>query len=279
VRGGSLTRGAMRTSAFGVAASQTRMSVFAPIAGLAKAWETARMSAPSDDILAADTAQAGRALTRASRFWQSYGRRRYSILFYTLLFMMVAGPVAATFDMPQILIKLLFAVCLLLAVLPNTNKHTRIVYIAAILLLIAVRLVSERDDVPIDFGPVLALYGLTGLVAAAGSLRFVVKSPRVDSETVHAALSTYLLAGVFFGVLYSAIEFSTPGSFSGPDEFTESAATYYSFVTLATLGYGDFLPRSELARGVATLEVIAGQLYLAVMVARLIGAFEVTKKS
>jgi len=236
------------------------------------------MSASSEDSLAADTAHVGYAVTRTTKLWQAYGRRRYSVLFYTLLFMMVAAPIAAAFNMPQILIKLLFALCLLLAVLPNTTKHTRIVFIAAILLLIAVRLVSERDDVPIDFGPVLALYGLTGLVAAAASFRFVVTSPKVDSETVHAALSTYLLAGVFFGVLYSAIEFNSPGSFSGPDQFTDSAATYYSFVTLATLGYGDFLPRSELARGVATLEVIAGQLYLAVMVARLIGAFEVTKK-
>ena len=235
------------------------------------------MSAPSDDDLAADTAQVGNALTRTT-LWQAYGRHRYAVLFYSLLFMMVAGPVSATFNMPQILIKLLFAACLLLAVLPNTTKQTRIVFIAAILLLIAVRLVSESDDVPIDFGPVLALYGLTGLVAAAGSLRFAVTSPQVDRETIHAALSTYLLAGVFFGVLYSAIEFSSPGSFSGPDMFTEASATYYSFVTLATLGYGDFLPRSELARGVATLEVIAGQLYLAVMVARLIGAFEVKKE-
>jgi hypothetical protein len=193
--------------------------------------------------------------------------------------MMVAGPVGETFDMPQIIIKLLFAACLLLAVLPNATKHTRIVLIVAILLLVAVRLASERDDVPINYGPVLALYGLTGLAAAAGSLRFAVKSPQVDRETIHAALSTYLLAGVFFGVLYSAIEFTSPGSFSGPDKFTEASATYYSFVTLATLGYGDFLPRSELARGLATLEVIAGQLYLAVMVARLIGAFEVAKKT
>ena len=236
------------------------------------------MSAPSDDGFATDTAHDGDVLSRKATFWQAYGRRRYSVLFYTLLFMMVAGPVVAAFNMPQILIKLLFALCLLLAVLPNTTRHTRLVFIGAILLLIAVRLVSERDDVPIDFGPVLALYGLTGLVAASGSFRFVVTSPRVDSETVHAALSTYLLAGVFFGVLYSAIEFNSPGSFSGPDTFTESAATYYSFVTLATLGYGDFLPRSELARGVAILEVVGGQLYLAVMVARLIGAFEVTKK-
>jgi len=236
------------------------------------------MSDPSDDALAAD-AHVGPALNRRTTFWQAYGRRRYAILFYSLLFMLVAEPIAATFNMPQIVIKLLFAICLLLAVLPNTTKHTRIFLTAAILLLIAVRLVSERDDVPINFGPVLALYGLTGLLAAAATLRFAVTSPKVDSETIHAALSTYLLAGVFFGVLYSAIEFSWPGSFSGPDDFTESSATYYSFVTLATLGYGDFLPRSELARGVATFEVIGGQLYLAVMVARLIGVFEMTKKT
>ena len=236
------------------------------------------MSAPSGDGLAAVTAHVGNALTRTTKLWQAYGRNRYTALFYSLLFMLVAEPLAATFNMPKILIKMLFSPCLLLAVLPNTTRHTPIVFIVAILLLIAVRLVSERDDVPINFGPVLALYGLTGLVAAAGSFRFVVTSPQVDRETIHAALSTYLLAGVFFGVLYSAIEFSSPGSFSGPDKFTEASATYYSFVTLATLGYGDFLPRTELARGVATLEVIAGQLYLAVMVARLIGAFEVTKK-
>ena len=235
------------------------------------------MSAPSDDALASGSAELNGASIRRTGFWQSYGRRRYAILFSALLFMLVAEPISALFHMPQILIKLLFAICLLLAVLPNATKRTRIFFIAAILLLIVLRLVSERDDVPIDFGPVLALYGLTGLIAAAGALRFAVTSPRVDGETIYAALSTYLLAGLCFGVLYSAIEFSWPGSFTGPDEFTASSATYYSFVTLATLGYGDILPRSELARGVATFEVIGGQLYLAVMVARLIGAFETNK--
>jgi len=237
------------------------------------------MSVPSDDNRAAGNAHDGQALTRRFRLWRAYGRHRYAVLFYSLLFLMVAVPFASTFNMPQILIKLLFAACLLLAVLPNTTKQTRIFLVAAVLLLIAVRLVSESDDVPIDFGPVLALYGLTGLIAAAGLLRFAVTSPKVDSETVHAALSTFLLAGVFFGVVYSAIEFSSPGSFSGPDEFTEASATFFSFITLSTLGYGDFLPRTDLARGVATLEVIAGMLYLAVMVARLIGVFDVTKKT
>jgi hypothetical protein len=213
-----------------------------------------------------------------SAFWQAYGRARYAILFYSLLFMLVVEPIAASSSMPQIVVKLLLAVCLLLAVLPNATKRSRRFLIAAIVLVIAVRFVSERDDVPIDFGPILALYAFTGLVAAAGSLRFAVTSPTVNSETIYAALSTYLLAGLFFGILYLAIEVSWPGSFSGPDKFTESSATYFSFVTLATLGYGDFLPRSELARGAATLEVIGGQLYLAVMVARLISAFDTVKR-
>ena len=106
----------------------------------------------------------------------------------------------------------------------------------------------------------------------------MVRSRTVNSETIYAALSTYLLAGIFFGILYSAIEFTWPGSFTGPDPLTDDNAIYYSFVTLATLGYGDFLPTSPLARGVATFEVIAGQLYLAVMVARLIGAFGMSRK-
>jgi hypothetical protein len=212
---------------------------------------------------------------RETAFWQAYNGRRYAILFYALLSMLVAMPIAGALGLPQVAIKLLFALCLLLAIIPSVPKSTRLFFVGAIVLLILVRFISERDDVPIAFGPVLALYGLTGLLATAGTLRFVVRSPRVDGETIHAALSTYLLAGLFFGVIYSAIEYMWPGSFSGPDEFNEASAVYYSFVTLATLGYGDFLPRTELARGIATFEVIGGQLYLAVMVARLIGAFGV----
>lgn len=215
---------------------------------------------------------AGRPISEAP-LWLAYARHRYAVLFYSLLFMLIALPTADTLGLPPFALKFLIAACLLAAVMPNATKRTRYSFLAAILAIILVRFVTERDDVPVDFGPVLALYGLTGLLAAAATLRFVVRSPAVDSETVYAALSTYLLAGLFFGVIYTAIEFMQPGSFSGPDEFTQASAVYYSFVTLATLGYGDFLPRSELARGVATFEVIVGQLYLAVMVARLIGAF------
>ena len=94
-----------------------------------------------------------------------------------------------------------------------------------------------------------------------------------------AALSAYLLAGIFFGVIYWAIEVALPGSFAGPSEFTRESAVYFSFVTLATLGYGDFLPKTDMTRGFVVFEVIGGQLFLAAMVARLIGLYAVERKS
>ena len=120
--------------------------------------------------------------------------------------------------------------------------------------------------------------GVIGLLAAAGTLRAVVTASRVDHEIIYAALSTYLLAGIFFAQIHLAVEGYMPGSYAGPSEFSETSAIYFSFVTLATLGYGDFLPKSDLARGLTVFEVIGGQLYLAVMVARLIGMFPGTKQ-
>jgi hypothetical protein len=147
------------------------------------------------------------------------------------------------------------------------------------LLLIFAGIISAQDSVPVNAGFALALIGIAGLAAAAGVLRFIVKSNAVNSETIYAALSTYLLGGIFFGQIYWSIELLYPGSLTGPDPVSEAVAIYYSFVTLATLGYGDFLPRSDIMRGIATFEVIGGQLYLVVMVARLVGAFGDAKEA
>jgi voltage-gated potassium channel len=55
-------------------------------------------------------------------------------------------------------------------------------------------------------------------------------------------------------------------------------AIYFSFVTLATLGYGDITPRTDVARSVAILEGVGGQLFLAVLVARLVSLYSMKTK-
>ena len=210
---------------------------------------------------------------RQTSFWQTYDRRRYTILFYTLLLTLFVMPLATTLGLPTLLMRLLVGACLLSAVMPNATRRTRRVLLAAVLLLIVGQFVPERGDFSAIHLILQGLVGLAGLLAAAGTLRFALATKAVSGETIYAALGTYLLAGLFFGQIYWLIESALPGSLTGPDPLSEVNSVYYSFVTLATLGYGDFLPRTALTRGIATFEVIGGQLFLAVLVARLLGAF------
>jgi hypothetical protein len=176
-------------------------------------------------------------------------------------------PVATTIGLPPVSIKFMLGLSLFAAVLPSATSRSRWLLFVVTCLLVIARAATDHS------GLVLALVGVAGLLSAAAALRFTLTSKVTDGEALCAALSTYLLAGLFFGEIYWSLENIHPGSIVGPDPASELTMTYYSFVTLATLGYGDFLPRTDIARGVAVFEVICGQLFLAVLVARLISGF------
>ena len=121
---------------------------------------------------------------------------------------------------------------------------------------------------------VLVLAGLLTISTIATIALGVIDQGEANVKAVTGAVCIYVLIGLLFVFIYGLIAvLSSNDFFAQGTDGTRSLRLYFSFVTLATLGYGDFLPRTELARGIATFEVIGGQLYLAVMVARLIGAF------
>ena len=78
------------------------------------------------------TNEATRGSVQQAAFWQAYARHRYAILFYILLFMLVALPIADTLGLPPIALKLLVAGCLLAAVMPNATRGSRYTFLAAI---------------------------------------------------------------------------------------------------------------------------------------------------
>ena len=188
-------------------------------------------------------------------------------------------PIATFFQWGSTAIEILFGASLLAAVAPLTSRRSRLILLAAIVLLLLARPVATEIDLNKISDTALGLWALVGLLTAASALRFVLGAKIIEGEHVFAALSAYLLAGIFFGVTYWAIEVALPGSFAGPSDFTRESAVYFSFVTLATLGYGDFLPQNDMTRGLVVFEVIGGQLFLAVMVARLIGLYTGDRKS
>jgi len=98
---------------------------------------------------------------------------------------------------------------------------------------------------------------------------YVLRKEKVTFEKLSGAMCLYFLLGYIWAHLYYLIFLLQPGAFGieNPDVFN---FTYYSFVTLSTLGYGDITPLSSIARAFASMEAIAGQLYIAILVARLV---------
>jgi hypothetical protein len=101
--------------------------------------------------------------------------------------------------------------------------------------------------------------------------RVLMKGP-ITLRRIEGAIAAYLLLGLAWTYAYKLVEYLNPGSFTG--SISESGGfsswTYFSFVTLATLGYGDISPVHPVARSLATAEAITGQLYLAILIARLV---------
>lgn len=98
----------------------------------------------------------------------------------------------------------------------------------------------------------------------------VFRAGPVNRRRVQGAIALYLLLGLAWGETYFAIALAHPGAFSVPATADESAWGYYSFVTLTTVGYGDITPVIPLARSLAVLEALVGQLYPAILLARLV---------
>jgi len=114
-------------------------------------------------------------------------------------------------------------------------------------------------------------------------LRDIFSGQRISSEQIFGAVCAYLLIGFLFASIYGFIALVDPNAFALSDALEDELAvksgerglgvlTYFSFVTMSTLGYGDVSPVSSAARSFAWIQAVLGQLYLAITIAALVGA-------
>ncbi len=100
------------------------------------------------------------------------------------------------------------------------------------------------------------------------------KKPRPD--TIYGGVCIYFFLGFLWSELYVLTELYAPGSFAISSEglsllSMKAELSYFSFVTLATLGYGEITPVGDMARTLAVMEAVVGQMFVAVFIARLVG--------
>jgi hypothetical protein len=204
---------------------------------------------------------------------EKYWRHRFAVLFVTLVSTVVAKPLLEPISTPRV-IDLLLAVNLVILMVGFGGR--RFLYVA-LLALVFVTLHEVREllgeNTVISLATLVWVLGC--LAGLAATVNHVLRPGIVDHERIFAALDVYVLAGLIFGVSYYALNRVSPGSFDSTEAlpFNEFRAIYFSFVTLATLGYGDVVPRSEAACTLAVVEAVSGQMYLAVMLARLVSLY------
>lgn len=118
---------------------------------------------------------------------------------------------------------------------------------------------------------------LLAVLVGAGPIvivRGILGHERVSRDTILGAVCGYVYLGLVFEFVYAALAGLDPDPFfSSGAEVTFSSLNYFSFVTLTTLGYGDLTPAGSVARQIATIEAMAGQIYLVTLIARLVGLF------
>ena len=120
------------------------------------------------------------------------------------------------------------------------------------------------------------------LIISGALANDVFRSKRIKIDQVLGGVVLYLNIGLTFAVAYTLVEQLSPGAFVLPQPTPEVPVhpiyfAYFSFVTLTTVGYGDTLPVEAIARSLATLEAALGQLYPAIILARLV-SIEVSQR-
>ena len=206
------------------------------------------------------------------RLLEAYLRRRFAWLLAFLLLAIGVEPALETMGVRARMLERLIALALFAAAASAWRVRAARAFLVGFLAVLALWLALHVGR----FGPgsmAPALLGVSGLAMAAFLLAAVLAEGRVDAERICAALCVYLLAGIAFGGIFSALEIAAPGSLAGPAPVAHGDALYFSFVTLATLGYGDVTPVTPPARALAVLEAVFGQLYLAVLIARLVSLY------
>jgi hypothetical protein len=169
----------------------------------------------------------------------------------------------------------------LLAALRASQTSRRLFRVAALVALVA--LLSSIGSLWFDSSPGMtgAFFALNMLVVAAAPVaiaRALWRREVVDIHTVLGAICIYVLLGMLFAFLYGTVGYlGSDPFFVQTNDPTSADYLYFSFITLTTVGYGDYTAAGDIGRSLASIEALLGQLYLVTIVATIVSRMAHTR--
>jgi voltage-gated potassium channel len=215
-------------------------------------------------------------------FFATFKPERY----WTILTGQVGLMLVASFMEESLILYMLFALAMLfifgsvIATIWTTRRIKIVALIAGIVAFLS-GFTAAFPTIPDDIffiGVLVCVfaYALFILIAIGSMSHSVFVTEKVSSDRIVGSICIYLLIGMFFAFIFTGIDLIDPASFnfgtSGQPELqTFREYLYFSYTTLTTLGYGDMTPQLPFSRLLTSFESMIGPIYLAIMVARLVG--------
>jgi hypothetical protein len=200
---------------------------------------------------------------------------RYGLLLLATVLSVAVQGIVDPGAVQQVVVTGLAGACLLLA-FRAANLKPRLIQIASALAVAALAVALVRATAGgIGEGAArcmnAALVALGPPAVAVGVLRDLRTTGLVRIEAVFGVLSLYILIGMAFGFAYGAIDqLGGDPFFAGGQSATVSHCLYFSLTTLATVGYGDFVARTDVGHTLAVSEALIGQIYLVTVVSLIV---------
>ena len=198
----------------------------------------------------------------------------YGLVLLSIVLTIIAAAAVGRSQWGRLFVSMLQGATLLLTLrISGAKPQARLVFSVLVVLgLVVAAITVVLGDTRISYAIAAAISGLLVIGAPVAIVRGVRDQLEVTVRTVLAALSIYLLIGLFFSFAYSLMAVIDSGPFyaSGIDGVLPDHL-YFSYTTLTTVGFGDLTASEDVGRMTSALEALVGQLYLVTVVALLVG--------
>ena len=212
-------------------------------------------------------------------------KHRLLVFLITLLSLLIIFPfIHELYSGYLVIVELFFSILLIAGIyIVSTNKQLLTVAVLLAMLTFTViwfNIFMQNQNLLI-FGLILQIIFFA--VTTITIITHVLEYRKVTADKIYGAICGYLLIGFIWGLGYTLLETLMPNSFNFTNGLSHALSYpsshpihfyqffYFSYITLTTLGYGDVTPITNITRAFSSLEAITGQLYLAVLIARLVG--------
>lgn len=217
--------------------------------------------------------------------WSAFAPGRFRLLLLALLVLILGTAATRGSEMAKLVELVILALTIAIAIAelraPGQRRLVSVMFAACVILATVVDYTVPLRHLPLIASTLVTMFSAIVIWLTYGS---VMRSHRPVGDRIVGSICVYILIGLGWAAMFEALDGVIPGSLRFPVDTAWATRgafryRYFSFVTLATLGYGDITPVTALAGTLAALEAIAGQLYIGITVARLVALSLVDYKS